>query len=230
MTVYKGNVQQGNLSKGSNTFIKGYKGNQLIYQSSLPSGTKLFESSTPGNYSINLTESRKYRIVCQAAGGGGATIGYTSFFTDMSAAGGGGGSGFDCIIYLDSGNYAISIGSGGTSYINTRTAGSGGTGGNSSFGSAICYGGEGGKANSGSVSGTGGAGGAAPYIPYSIETARVNAAGQAGDGTVTGFVYGGMAAVSDNPVGAGKGGSATSTTNTYAAQAGANGYVSVLTA
>lgn len=31
MTIYKGSIQQGNLSKGSNTFAEVYKGSQKVY-------------------------------------------------------------------------------------------------------------------------------------------------------------------------------------------------------
>lgn len=33
MTVYKGSIQQGNLSKGSNAFSEGYRGSQLVFSS-----------------------------------------------------------------------------------------------------------------------------------------------------------------------------------------------------
>ena len=152
--------------------------------------------------------------------GGGSCTRRTGLLSYKYYAGGGGsGSGFNCVLQLTAGNYAIAVGSGGT-----HLSGSVGTatgGGNSRFGTSYSYGGKGGQVTSSSASG--GAGGGSPLITYTKVSTALNKAGNSG-GVNTGSssyksVKGGSAVYSSY----GKGGDSDSPTYN-----GTAGYVKVV--
>lgn len=55
---------------GSKVINRVYKGSTLIWQKT----AKIFESSTPGTYTVNLTgRAGRYRVICVGGGGGSST-------------------------------------------------------------------------------------------------------------------------------------------------------------
>lgn len=203
----------------------------------------VFESSTPGSYTLNLLAAGTYRIICVGAGGGAAAVStYKGIILDdhpqtaLAVAGGGSGGYSQSTVSLSAGAHYIQVGSGGagsSGYNGTGSAVSltGNTGGGSTFDSTIlAYPGGGGyayaKSNPPSThdrSATAGSGGAGI-------TANGNAGGSdtygnssAYSGTINASggasVYGGY--------GAGGSASATGNNNHPTANNGGNGYVKV---
>lgn len=121
-----------------------------------PEGVVKFESSTPGNYDVDLV-SGKYEIICVGAGGGGVDSEESAW---SHKQGGGGSGGYSKLsdTAISSGSYDIVVGAGAGS-IFTYGGATAQPGGNSTFGNDICvgYGGGGGSASYGGSSG--GAGG-----------------------------------------------------------------------
>lgn len=124
----------------------------------------IFESSTPGTYTVEITEAGKYEITVVGAGGGGATGSDSNKYAYKSrASSGGSGAAVVGVWDLEVGSYTVTIGAGGAGSGNGMwTLNTGKTGGSSSFGSYItCNGGTGGKAvwtdQGGTAAGTGGA-------------------------------------------------------------------------
>lgn len=228
MTIYKGSQKESKIYTGSTQISKIYKGSTLIYSSDpYPIDTVLYENSTGGATSSLNLEKGLYQVICVAGGGGAAVVYYASFRNQTSAGSGGSGAGFNCILSLDKGSYNISVGKGGTSYAKSSGQGTGGSGGNSSFGSAIAYAGTGGTAYNETKAGTGGSGGSAPYIPYTIQISTLNKKGNNGTGTSSGTISGGAAVYSSY----GQGGNAKVTRGdgaTYYSNAGNAGYVKVV--
>lgn len=174
---YKGSTLIKNIYAGSTKVKKVYKGSTLVWQADpYEPGTVLYESSTGGASTTLSLEEGLYQVICIAAGGGGSGD-YRSLWARALSAGGGSGSGFNCILNLPKGNYAVSVGSGGSS---VGTGNTGGTGGNSRFGSSYSYGGKGGYVNVASDDRTAGSGGALPTITYTRTSTTLNSAGNAG--------------------------------------------------
>lgn len=147
-------------------------------EGSIQPGTILFESTTPGNYSVDLIAGI-YEFIVIAAGGGGADSDGSRHY---AIAAGGSGSGFIGNIQINAGNYNILVGKGG------NAAESGGSwavaqnGGNSSISNLItCYGGNGGAADAGGPSCRVGTGGAIPNISGHILDVTLNSAGNSGE-------------------------------------------------
>lgn len=113
---------------------------------SYPSGTVLFESSTPGTYYVTPITPGTYNVICVGGGGGGASAyiaGNTANKRGTAAAVAGGGSGGYSMsnLTLNAQQYNIVVGSGGAKETYTTTIGNNNTehtsngvnGGNSSF-------------------------------------------------------------------------------------------------
>lgn len=129
--IYKGSVKQKDIYIGSTKIGKVYKGSTLVYQSRLPSGIILFESATPGTYTINVSADCTIRL--DMCGGGGK--GYNSMYCSGGSAG---------YIYgnleLSRGTYTVVVGASNS--------------GNSSFLSNIAGGGSAGARNTPGAGGT----------------------------------------------------------------------------
>lgn len=121
MPIYKGSVKQKDIYVGSTKIGKVYKGSILVYQSKLPAGQVIFESATPGTYTVNIPNTQTYHIDLVGGGGGGWTL-FGASYNGGSAA----------YIYGDTlltkGTYTLVIGSGGVttsgSYSNNGTSSS----------------------------------------------------------------------------------------------------------
>lgn len=127
--IYKGSEKIEDVYIGSTQIKEAYKGSTLVYSNKLPAGIILFESGTPGTYTINV--SKKCTIRLDMCGGGGNGFLYS-----------GGSSGY---IYgnteIGAGTYEVVVGSlgGGSSSFNENIAGGGGNAGNHSDGSGgVC--------------------------------------------------------------------------------------------
>lgn len=122
MPIYKGSVKQKDIYIGSTKIGKVYKGSTLVYQNRLPSGIILFESGTPGTYTINVEANCTIHIDMCGAGGAG----YLPTLTKSKTGGSGG------YIYgnteLTKGTYTVVVGAA--------------NGGASSFIENIAYGGS----------------------------------------------------------------------------------------
>lgn len=139
-------------------------------------GDVLFESSTPGSYTLTPLANGTYNVICVGGGGGGAAISIheSTSYTIVTASGGSGGY-TNKNISLNKTNYTIQVGSGGTGnsvcelhnkkpYDTVNVSGV--NGGNSSVGSIVSVtGGTGGNGwakepgkTGGAFSGTGGSG------------------------------------------------------------------------
>lgn len=206
----------------------------------LPEQT-VFESATPGSYTLNLLAAGTYRIICVGGGGGAATASTSRFDLDdmqtaIAIAGGGSGGYSQSTLSLSAGTHSIQVGAGGAgaSGYNGTNQGiqfTGGTGGGSTFDSTVlAYPGGGGYAYAKSADHThdrtvtaggggagttanGNAGGTASRGVNSMDTHTYTASG----GT---SVYGGY--------GAGGGGSAKGQNEHPTANNGGNGYVKVV--
>ena len=144
MPIYKGSVKQKDIYIGSTKIGKVYKGSQLVYQSKLPAGQVIFESATPGTYTITIPNTQTYHIDLVGGGGGG-----------WSFWGGSYNGGSAAYIYGDTlltkGTYTLVIGSGGYGTTNGRDAGNGTS---SSFIGNIAGYGEGASGNDKGYGGT----------------------------------------------------------------------------
>ena len=183
---YKNNTLIKRIYKGSTRVSKIYKGSTLVWKlDPYEPNTVLYESSTGGASSILTLPEGLYQVICIGAGGGGAAS-YRTAQGGAISAGGGSGSGFNCVFNLSTGNYAVAVGSGGAShakngYTNYRDQ-TGGTGGNSRFGSSYSYGGGGGKVESSGTK-TAGSAGSTPLMTYTRTTTTLYVAGNKGNTT-----------------------------------------------
>lgn len=116
--IYKGSVKQKDIYIGSAKISKVYKGSQLVYQSKSPAGQVIFESATPGTYTVNIPNTQTYHIDLVGGGGGGWLLGGTAYNGGSAA-----------YIYGDTlltkGTYTLVIGSGGYGTTDGREAGNG---------------------------------------------------------------------------------------------------------
>ena len=186
-----------------------------------PEGLVKFESSTPGTYSVELTDGI-YEITCVAGGSGGTGLNQTIKLGKQTiymgqAMGGGSGSGFSGTFTLTEGTYSITVGAGSGGAYNASI----GAGGSSSVSGVVtCYGG-----GSHATNGVG-AGGAAPTVSLEATNITLNTAGNAG-GSATSTSRNCTAAGGASVYGGyGAGGSATSAT--AASGSGGPGYVKIL--
>lgn len=147
----------------------------LVYNISLEQkyyndGQMLWESGIGGaTATLNLLTSGRYQVTCIGGGGGG--IEYRT-----RHATGGSGSGFDCVFYLNKGDYYVYVGGGGYPLYST-SSGSAGAGENSQFGTSVAYGGKGGF---NWPDFHGGEGGVVPTITYQALAVYLNSAGNYG--------------------------------------------------
>jgi hypothetical protein len=68
--LYKGSTKIGSFQLGSTKIGKLYKGSTLVYQSKLPAGQVIFESSTAGTYTVTIPKTQNYYIDLVGGGGG----------------------------------------------------------------------------------------------------------------------------------------------------------------
>lgn len=140
--IYKGNAKIEKIYKGSNRIWRVYKGSNLVF--GYEPNTVLFESSTPGTYTINVDDNCIVNIVIVGAGAGGA---YSfSGMAGSQRAYGGCGALIQGQLELKAGTYTAVVGAASG---NASTSDGGITaqdGGNSSFNSNIAGGGKGGYA------------------------------------------------------------------------------------
>lgn len=180
----------------------------------------LFESATPGTYTLEIAQNGIYEVSCIAGGGGGSCYYITGMMAHQGSCGGASGSGFQCCLELKKGSYQIVVGSGGAgAAISGSDMPASGNGGNSSFGTCISYGGTGVNACTAYTVAVS-TGGSTPLIPY---TKKSQTFVKAGNGTtgVKGYSASGGAAVYGTY---GKGGDV----GTHAGYNGNSGYVKVI--
>lgn len=168
---------------GSNRIKRVYKGSTLVWNlHPYEPNTVIYESSTGGASSTLSLPEGLYQVICIGGGGGGAAS-YRTAQGGAKSAGGGSGSGFNCVFNLSAGNYAVAVGSGGASHAKnggmSYSHQTGGTGGNSRFGSSYAYGGGGGEVASDGTT-TAGSAGSAPTLTYTRTTTTLNKAGNKG--------------------------------------------------
>lgn len=108
MPIYKGSVKQKDIYIGSTKIGKVYKGSTLVYQSKLPAGQVIFESSTAGTYTIVIPKTQAYHIDLVGGGGGG----HHKSAPQKNKGGGSGGYVYGTIM-IPKGNYTLVIGNGG---------------------------------------------------------------------------------------------------------------------
>lgn len=106
MPIYKGSVKQKDIYIGSTKIGKVYKGSELVYQSKLPAGAVLFESATPGNYTVEVKTTQSFHIDLVGGGGGSVESPFIGWVNGGSAS----------YIYgdvvINAGTYALHIGKG----------------------------------------------------------------------------------------------------------------------
>lgn len=142
---------------------------------SYPSDTVLFESSTPGTYSVTPLTPGTYNVICVGGGGGAAGV---LLVSDCAAGAGGGSGGYsNSNILLQANVIQITVGDAGSSSTHGGDGGhrTGGNGGTSSVDSLIsAAGGNGGdaRAQTSSPSATGGSGGSGLTTNGNSGTAR----------------------------------------------------------
>lgn len=144
MPIYKGSTKIKELYIGNTKIKEVYHGSTLVFRSSQYSPEQIvFESSTPGTYTLNLLESGKYEVTVVAGGAGSKYYHITVFgssfaptsITKIVACGGASGSCFKGDIYLSSGNQTIVVGAAGKG--NKSSSSSNMIGGVSSIGSIV---------------------------------------------------------------------------------------------
>lgn len=104
--IYKGSVKQKDIYIGSTKIGKVYKGSTLVYQSKLPAGQVIFESATPGTYTITISKTQNYYI--ELVGGGAGAYAY---LTNSNKAGTS-ASMITGTIQITAGTYELVVGSG----------------------------------------------------------------------------------------------------------------------
>lgn len=169
MTVKFNNTEIQDVKyNGVDVEILQYNGVEIWKRSAYQPDEVVFESSTAGNYSLDVLATGRYEVICVGAGGGGERY-KTSF--GYTYSGGGSGSCFYGEILIQSGNYSINVGKGGNWGSGTQAT----SGGNSNI-SDVCisYGGLGAYR-------TGGAGGSLPSINTTIYSTTINSAGNSGN-------------------------------------------------
>ena len=107
--IYKGSQKEGKVYIGGTKIGKIYKGGTLVYSSGLPSGTVIFESATPGTYTVNITSSQTYYI--ELVGGGGNGYYASGAMAVIACASGGSGGYVYGNINISTGSYSIVVGS-----------------------------------------------------------------------------------------------------------------------
>ena len=118
MPIYEninGVRKKARLAVYNNKYLKQiYYGNKLVFQMN----NAMFESNTPGTYTITIPLAGYYSIQLVGGGGGGSFAHY-----NLWEGGNIGGSGAMCdgVIKLDVGVYTIVVGSGGTGAFQTDT-------------------------------------------------------------------------------------------------------------
>lgn len=197
----------------------------LFYKSAL--APAVFESSTPGTHTVNITETSSYEIVVVGAGGGGGAQG-DKYTWKSSSAGGGSGAYAKIRTTLTAGSsYSLVIGAGGAGHGGGWTQ-VGDAGGASSFGTLVsCTGGGGGYAafTDGTPGVAGGAGGT-----YTVDSTVTTVAASNGNvgGTTTNIVSNEAPGGASVYGGYGAGGSARATGhNAGYGNTGGNGYICV---
>ena len=124
--IYKGSEQIQDIYIGGTKIEEIYHGSELVYGSGYPTGTVLFESGTPGTYTLVVDKRCTARLNMCGAGGNGSTI-------HMGGSGG--------YIYgnleITAGTYTIVVGAagGGNSSFKENVAGGGGNASNHGDGS-----------------------------------------------------------------------------------------------
>ena len=144
MPIYYGNVKQKDFYFGGTKIKEVYYGSTKVYSAGYPAGTVIFESSTPGTYTIKLDYSQKYEIwlvgaVAYAAGGGSGayvhgtlTVSGGSYSVVVGSANGGQSSAFNNIARGGgNGSASSSSSSGGSGGTYSVTSGISGVNGNS---------------------------------------------------------------------------------------------------
>lgn len=158
MTLHIGDDNIVDIRKGNTKIAKVYHGSDLVW--GYVPGKVLFESSTPGAYSLYVKCRCKLAVIIVGAGGGGACQGsyYTNNYTVNVSAGGGSGAYINGIIEVYAGTYQVVVGGAGgyVKYVNAGQEAVGGNGGASSVFGQVAGGGFGGHANTADGGGNGG--------------------------------------------------------------------------
>ena len=197
--------------------VRGYKGTQLIW--GYDPSEAIFQSTTPGTYTVDIEISAYFNVTAVGGGSGGAYV-YSSKFSDGRASGGSGAA-FVGVVYLEAGTYTVKVGAGGAGKAyesNGQSSATSTAGGASTIGSLITAGGGGAaKAGIHGAAQTAGAGGTLTYDSSKVQSYSVATNGKAGTTKYDSNIAGAASAYS----GYGKGGNAG---NSYTT-AGGNGYV-----
>ena len=110
--IYKGPIKLKDVYVGSAEIKEVYKGSTHVYSNKLPAGIILFESGTPGTYTIDISKKCTVRIDMCGAGGAGN---YLPLMETRRYTGGQGG-----YIYgeteLSSGTYTVIVGAANEGY------------------------------------------------------------------------------------------------------------------
>lgn len=175
-----------------------------------PSGEVLFESSTPGTYTLNVLYPCTVHVDMVGGGSGGASYYLKSPLTVARASGGGSGAYITGNIDIPAGGYSVVVGSGGAGATSGGTAGGGGA---TTFFNQTA---GGGTSHNNSAVGSGGS--------YAITVSGLTGRnGNNGGGPVKGGAGGGGSLYG----GYGSGGSAYSNNGSQSANPGGNGYVKI---
>lgn len=97
--------------------------------------------STPGTYTLEITESGNYEIEMYGAGGGWANTAWVTDTVYHNTASGGSGAGFKGVVTLAQGSYTVTVGAGGSSVNGGTSAATGGNGGSTQLNNLIIAGG-----------------------------------------------------------------------------------------
>lgn len=187
----------------------------------------IFESSSPGTYTLNITRAGNYEVTVIGAGSGSAAGSDKAKYSGKSRlAAGGSGAAVVTIYNLAVGSYIITVGAGGAgSGTGMWTWNDGGAGGSSSFSNYItCTGG--GATHSAWSDWSGQYGGAAGTVSVLTGYSSIGFQSNGIAGTVYGG-YGDFSGAASVYGGYGKGGDGGSNSNGGWTQAGGNGYVCV---
>lgn len=217
-TIKWGNSSIKNIYWGSTPVKEVWYGSNKIWSNCPYTPDQvLFESSTPGTYSLNILTDGVYEVYCIAGGSGGATMRMVKWFTASGAS----GSGYIGNLKITRNTYQIVVGDGSSGkYKSTERVSNAG---NSSVSNVVTsYGGKGGQASNSLSENSRAIGGDIPSIYVQEISFTLKQSGN--NGTITnqsGSYSGGASLYNDY----GKGGDVY--TNHYAND-GANGYVKII--
>lgn len=109
MPAFIGSTKIKEFYIGSTKLKELYCGSTKIWSGKIPAGTVIFESSTTGTYTVELSKSQNYEVLMVGGGSGAAQ----RFIQPYGSVGGGSGAFISGTTFIEKGTYTVVVGAGG---------------------------------------------------------------------------------------------------------------------